>query len=237
VRNAKGLLSIVAGLLLLFQAGTTAVYADDGVNGNVGAQAQAALETSIKNADKAAAQLATAIAGAQLSLHSGTLNITQELALNATAQAAMSAQKELAAALAAAQNAVTTLLRNPINAGNAAEIAAAAEAAHQAAANLDAAANTATQANANLNTTTNAIGTTSATTTVVNGVQTAPATNATQTTQTGSQSTTSSQMVVGGVQTLPSTSTGDNIPLTALGVVLLSIGVWMLRKPRETSAD
>jgi LPXTG-motif cell wall-anchored protein len=215
VRNAKGLLSIVAGLVLLFQAGTTAVYADDGVNGNVGAQAQAALETSIKNAEKAAAQLATAIAGAQLSLHSGTLNVTQELALNATAQAAMSAQKELAAALAAAQNAVTTLLRNPINAGNAAEIAAAAEAAHQAAANLNAAANTATQANANLNTTTNAIGTT----------------------QTGSQSTTTSQMVVGGVQTLPSTSTGDNIPLTALGVVLLSIGVWMLRKPHETSAD
>ena len=235
MRNAKGLLSVVAGLVLLFQAGTSAVYADDGANSNVhsnlGAQAQAALETSIKNAETAAAQLARTIAGAQWSLHSGTLNITQELALNATAQAAMGAQKELAAGLAASQNALTTL-GNAINAGNAAEIPAAAEAAQQTAARLNTAANTATQANANLNTTTNALGTTSATTSVVNGVQTAP-----DTTQTSSQSTTSSRTVVGGVQTLPSTSTGDNIPLTALGGVLLSIGVWLLRKPPDTSAD
>ena len=219
MRNAKGLLSVVAGLVLLFQAGTSAVYADDGANGNVhsnlGAQAQAALETSIKNAETAAAQLARTIAGAQWSLHSGTLNITQELALNATAQAAMGAQKELAAGLAASQNALTTL-GNAINAGNAAEIPAAAEAAQQTVARLNTAANTATQANANLNTTTNAL---------------------TNTTQTSSQSTTSSRTVVGGVQTLPSTSTGDNIPLTALGGVLLSIGVWLLRKPPDTSAD
>jgi LPXTG-motif cell wall-anchored protein len=66
----------------------------------------------------------------------------------------------------------------------------------------------------------------------VNGVQTAPTTTGTTpTTQTGAQSTTASQTVVGGVQTLPSTSTESNIPLTALGGVLLSIGVWLLRKP------
>jgi LPXTG-motif cell wall-anchored protein len=203
---------------------------NSGEQSNVGAQAQAVLEAAINAAEKAAAQLAVSVAAAQQILHSGTLNVTQELALNATVQAALAAQTELAARLAAAQNALAAL-NTAINSGSAAEIAAAASAAEQAAANLGTAANAATQANTNLNTTTNELGLTSATTTAVNGVQTAPTTGTTQTTQTGAQSTTTSQTVVGGVQTLPSTSTESNIPLTALGGVLLSIGVWLLRKP------
>jgi len=36
---------------------------------------------------------------------------------------------------------------------------------------------------------------------------------------------------------MPQTSTEINIPLTALGGVFVGVGVWLLRRPRETSAD
>jgi LPXTG-motif cell wall-anchored protein len=36
---------------------------------------------------------------------------------------------------------------------------------------------------------------------------------------------------------MPQTSTEINIPLAALGGVFVSVGVWLLRRPRETSAD
>ena len=194
-------------------------------------QARIELEAMISNAENVAAQLAAKIATAEQPLRLGSLNITQQLALNATVQAALAAQTELAAKLAAAENALTAL-NNAINSGNAAEIAAAATAAEQAAANLNTAAGAAAQANANLATTTNSISATTGAAPVVAGVQTSP-TNAgtTQTTQTGAQSTTTSQTVVGGVQTLPSTSTESNIPLMALGGVLVSVGAWLLRKP------
>jgi LPXTG-motif cell wall-anchored protein len=224
MRKAKGVLSIVAGLVLLFQAGTSLAYAE---HSNIGVEARTALEAAIKNAENAAAQLAAKIAAAQRPLVTGALTNTQQLALNATVQAALAAQAELAARLAAAQNALAAL-NTAINSGNAAEIAAAANAAQQAAANLATAVNAAIQANANLNTTTSSIG---AMIPIVGGVETTPTNTGTAQTQTGAQSTTTMQTVVGGVQTLPSTSTESGIPLMALGGVLVSVGAWLLRRP------
>ena len=36
---------------------------------------------------------------------------------------------------------------------------------------------------------------------------------------------------------MPQTSAEINIPLAALGGVFVGVGVWLLRRPRETSAD
>jgi hypothetical protein len=36
---------------------------------------------------------------------------------------------------------------------------------------------------------------------------------------------------------MPQASTEINLPLAALGGVFVSVGVWLLRRPRETSAD
>ena len=228
MHKANGILTIVAGLVLLFQAGATLAYADDGQA--TGAKVQIALETVIGNAENAAAKLAEQIAAAKRLLVSGNLSITGQLALGATINAALGAQAELAMQLAAAQNLLAAL-----TIGTNAQNAQAPHAAEQAAGNLNAAINAAGQANANIGNTTGAIGATSATTAaVVGGVQTTPTTTSTtQGTHTGARSATASRMVIGGLQTLPSTSTESNVTLILLGGVLVSVGIWLLRRPEH----
>lgn len=231
MRKAKGILGFIVGLALMLQVGTTVAFADDRTVGTVSA--------AITNATNVHGQLAAQITAAQTLLPLGTLTVGQKANLTNAINAAIAAQAELAARLPAAQNALNAV-NTAVSSGNAAQIATAVSLAEQATANLNAAANAAVQANVNINTSigvstvssqTNQTTTSTNTTTtpIVFSVQTLPSVGGSETSRATQNGAQIMQSVL-GLQTLPSTSTGSNLPIVALGGVLMSVGVWLLRR-------